>query len=121
MVHAPVIIDLDKAQDVSFDKYEWVIIGSPIYMEKVSEKVRSFCQENIAELLQRKTALFISCTTPEQVDEYFKKNFPQQLYETAQTKLNFGGELKQDRLNLYERKITDLVFKKQTKPQGGFR
>lgn len=115
--HESTIIALDKSLDINIDRYDWVIIGSPIYMGKIKKSSKHFCQKNIEKLLKKKVALFICCTTPEQSDEYFKKGFPPQLYKNAKIKLNFGGELRQDRLNVFERKITDMVFKVEAKKQ----
>ncbi|MCF1685599.1 flavodoxin domain-containing protein [Tetragenococcus halophilus] len=116
--HKTVVVDLDITYETSFDEYDWIIIGSPIYMGDTRKKVRTYCQENLAELLQQKVALFISCAISTQVDEYFKKGFPPQLYKNAKVSLNFGGELRRNQLNLYERKLTDMVLKKQAEPQG---
>lgn len=116
--HKTVVVDLAITRVTSFDEYDWIIIGSPIYMGNTRKKVRTYCQENLAELLQQKVALFISCTTPEQATEYFKKGFSSQLSTHAKVKLNFGGEIRRDRLNLIEKKITNMVAKEQSKSLG---
>lgn len=112
-----VITPIISKQNINIDEFDWIIIGSPVYMGTIKKSIKQFCQKNMMELMKKNIILFVSCTTPNQLEEYFENGFPKPIYENAKMKLNFGGEIRQDKLSFFERKITGMVSKVETKKQ----
>jgi len=122
--HESIISDIKNLQAVSKEGktseadlacFDWVIIGGSIYVGKIRKEVKCFCEQNLQELLAKKIALFICCTTPEEVNDYFKNNFPLQLLAHAFKTVNFGGELRQNKMGFFDKKLTALIFKLEPK------
>lgn len=109
------LMNLKKAGKIELESYDCVVIGGSIYIGKIQKEVRQFCEQNLQSLLQKKVALFICCTTPEQVDEFFGNNFQAPLLEHATERVNWGGELRHDKMSFFDKKITNMVSKLEPK------
>lgn len=107
--------DLTNSTIADVQNYDWVVIGSPIYIGKIRKEVKLFCKRNLHQLLTKNVVLFLSCTTPEQAADFFKSNFPVELLAHARECTNFGGELRRQKMGFFDKKITDLVAKSEPK------
>lgn len=96
-------VDIRKEKVPELQEYDLILIGSPIYMGKIQKDVKNFCDKRLEELLEKKIILFISCTTPSQVDDFFKNNFSTELLKNSLGQFNFGGELKVEKMSFLDK------------------
>lgn len=116
--HESKIVNLKNLDITDLQQYDWIIIGGSIYVGKIQKEVKLFCEQNLQALLAKNIILFICCTTPEQADDFFKSNFPAQLLEHSTEAVNFGGELRQDKMGFLDKKITAMVAKLEPREVG---
>lgn len=107
--------NLKNSGPIHLQEYDWIIVGGSVYMGKIQKEVKQFCMNNLQALLTKHIALFLCCTTPEQADDYFKNNFPPQLLGHAAQTVNFGGELRPDKMSFLDWTVTTLVSKLEPK------
>lgn len=112
------LVNLKKAGAADFQQYDWAIIGGSIYVGKIQKEVKLFCERNLKELLTKNIALFMCCTTPDQVNDFFKSNFSSKLLAHAIKTVNFGGDLRQEKMGFLDRKLTALVTKTEPMKTG---
>lgn len=111
-------MDLKSMGNADLEQYDWIVAGGSIYVGKLQKEVRAFCSRNLKTLLTKKTALFICCTAPEEADRFFKHNFPSPLLEHAVETVNFGGDLRPERMNFLDKKIAAAVSRLEPKKLG---
>lgn len=112
------LVNLKNAGATDFQQYDWVIIGGSIYVGKIQKEVKLFCERNLKALLTKNFSLFMCCTTPAQVNDFFKSNFPAELLAHSIKTVNFGGELRQEKMGFLDRKLTALVAKTEPMKTG---
>lgn len=105
------IIDLDKSPDPEITRFDVVVIGGSIYFGQIQKRIKSFCEDNSNLLLNKKTALFISCLTKEKEQEEFELAFPEELRKNNFAHGLLGGELIYSKLNLLEKIAIKFVGK----------
>lgn len=105
------LVNLKNARRTDFQQYDWVIIGGSIYAGKIQKEVKKFCEGNIESLLTKNIAVFMCCITAEQVNDFFIRNFPAELLAHAAQTVNFGGELRQEKMGFLFRKLTVMIEK----------
>lgn len=108
---------LDSNNQVELSGYDWIIMGSSVYMGKINKKMKIFSEKNTDKLIESNIALFVSCTTPEEVDKYLSEGFSTKVYNASKLNTNFGGKIQRDKLNFFERKLTDMISKTAEKSQ----
>ena len=87
------IINLATIQNEDINKYDLIIIGSPIRMGMIDKKVKEFMNKNVEILKNKKVAYFICCGFAENYKKYFEQNISKELLEKAITYDTFGGEM----------------------------
>lgn len=93
------IVDIkDKNSKIELSKFDTVIIGSSIYVGSVSKEIRTFCNDNIESLNQKKVGIFLCCAFSEQTDKYLSSNFPSSLLKSAKSISVFGGEARLEKM-----------------------
>ncbi len=102
-------VDIGKDTDVDVAKFDQVIMGGSVYMMKMSRQLKQFARQNAAVLAQKQLALFVCCMTPDSADSFMQECFPQEVYEAAKLRVNFGGALNAEKLNLLERTVTGVA------------
>lgn len=111
------LINISKNIEIDLSKYDKVIIGGPIYMGTMQNKITEFCNMNMKLLKSKKIALFAcSMFGGEKGDENMKKGFPSELKEVAVSIKLFGGELNIDRMKFMDKFITKVVKKAPLEP-----
>ena len=65
------IINLIAAQNEDIDKYDLIIIGSPIRMGMIDKRVKDFISKNFELLKNKKVAYFICCGFNENWKQYY--------------------------------------------------
>lgn len=107
------IVNLEKDEDVTLDKYDKIIIGSPIYAGAFNQSVKEFLTSHKDELVNKKVGLFVCCMSDEEkVKEDFKQNIPEEVLQSAVAKSNFGGAFMFSKMNFFERQIIKMIAKK---------
>ena len=101
------IFDVKDIKSVNLDDYDKLIFGGSIYVGQINKTLKEFCEKNIDKILKKEFALFI-CSKFEE-EKVFESNFPKVLLDNSISNEFFGGELKFDRLNLFEKMITKAV------------
>ena len=75
------IINLTAIQNEDINKYDLIIIGSPIRMGMIHKKVKEFINKNAEILKNKKVAYFICCGFAENYKQYFEQNISKELLE----------------------------------------
>lgn len=106
------VINLDEKAVKSVEKYKTVIIGSPIYMQKLDKKIVSFCTKNLKSLLKRNIVLFtVGMSTQEEADKHIKNSLPKELINHAVTSKHLGGRLNPGKGSFFIKTAVKLMMK----------
>jgi len=104
--------DLRKYGDKDMREYDWVVTGGSVYAGQVMKEAVRFCEQNASTLLTKNIALFVSCTTPDRAVKYMQNAFPAAVFSHATEKINFGGEIRPEKLSFLMRKAMELMSKR---------
>lgn len=105
------IINLTATQNKDINKYDLIIIGSPIRMGIIDKKVKDFISKNSKSLKNKKVAYFICCGFSENWKQYYEQNFPKELLDNAITYDSFGGEMNLEKQKGFDKFIVKMVSK----------
>ncbi len=107
------VVNLKKAKIVNIEAYDRVIIGSSIYVGGPLKYIRKYCAGNEQKLLNKDLFLYFlgASKNYEEVEKGLKKTIPQKLIEHAKAISFFGGEIRFDKLNFFERVIMKKIKK----------
>lgn len=110
------IIDLDKSFCNNVHAYDKVLIGSYIRVGKISKSIKKFIIENEKILTKKDVGIFLSCAAKddEAVDNYFKENLPENIYNSARIKCSLGGEVDPEHFKGFEKMIIKMISKTDT-------
>lgn len=112
------LIDLDLEPEPDLSAFEEVILGGPLYMGELPERIRTFCSEHEGELAARRVGLFLSglVDDPRQRQRELEKAYPEALRRRAIAMAFLGGGIVRKRPNLLERLLT-LFMVRATKSE----
>lgn len=102
-------------QNENINKYDLVIIGSPIRMGMIDKKIKKFLLNNMECLKSKKIAYFICCGFNENWKKYYEQNIPKDLLDRAIIYDTFGGELDIKKQKGFDKFITKIVSKSTDK------
>lgn len=105
------IINLTATQNEDINKYDLIIIGSPIRMGMIDKRVKDFISKNSKLLKNKKVAYFICCGFSENWKQYYEQNFPKELLDNAITYDSFGGEMNLEKQKGFDKFIVKMVSK----------
>lgn len=105
------IINLTATQNEDINKYDLIIIGSPIRMGMIHKKVKEFISKNIEILKNKKVAYFICCGFAENYNQYFEQNISKELLDKAVNYDTFGGEMILEKQKGFDKFIVKMVSK----------
>lgn len=105
------IINLIATQNEDINKYDLIIIGSPIRMGMIDKRVKDFISKNSKLLKNKKVAYFICCGFSENWKQYYEQNFPKELLDNAITYESFGGEMNSEKQKGFDKFIVKMVSK----------
>jgi len=108
------VIDLVK-DNPDISSYDLIIIGSSIRMGMMQASVKKFIKENKELLKTKKTAYYICCAFPENTEENFKRNIPNELLEKAITYDCFGGTMDLSKQKGFDKFVVNMISKS---PEG---
>ncbi len=100
---------LNQHEDI--DKYDLIIIGTPIRMGMIDKKIKKFLISNIETLKSKKVAYFICCGFSENWKNYYKQNIPKDLLDNAIIYDTFGGEIDMKNQKGLDKFIVKMVSK----------
>ncbi|MGL5692637.1 MAG: flavodoxin domain-containing protein [Peptostreptococcaceae bacterium] len=107
------VINVNNIKNTSLNKYENIIIGSPVYAGMFNKEIKEFIENNKDELINKKIGLFMCCmSNGEKINEQFEANLPKEILNNAVIKENFGGEFNFSKMNFLERSIVKMIAKK---------
>lgn len=98
-------------QNEDINKYDLIIIGSPIRMGMIDKRVKDFISKNFNLLKNKKVAYFICCGFNENWKQYYEQNFPKELIDNAITYDTFGGEMNLEKQKGFDKFIVKMVNK----------
>lgn len=104
------LVDIRRTRELSFEEYDSVVVGGPIYAGKVMGIVPAFCEKNREKLLARTVGLFVCClyggeTALSELDEAF----PPWLNAHAVIRRPVGGAIEFSRLKPIDRYLARKV------------
>lgn len=106
------VVRLDEKAVTDLQKYKTVIIGSPIYMQKLDKKIISFCTKNLKSLLKKNVVLFtVGMSTQEEADKHIKNSLPKELIKHAVVSKHLGGRLNPGKGPFFIRTAVKLMMK----------
>ena len=105
------LIDINAAAQIDISLYDSIIIGSSVYVGKVSKKLRKFCEDNLAALTKKRIGIFLCCALADQADEFFTDNFPPALLDGAVIKKVFGSDARLEKMSFLDKTMIKLVTK----------
>ena len=110
------LFSLKKNARHDISGFEMAILGSSIYAGQASGKMKTFCKENEAVLLQKKIALFVCGMHPKQEEreKELKDAYSEALHEKADATGFLGGAFLFERMNFFERFIIKKIAKTNT-------
>lgn len=98
-------------QNEDINKYDLIVIGTPIRMGMIDKKIKNFLVKNMECLKSKKVAYFICCGFSENWKRYYEQNIPKDLLDTAITYDTFGGEMDIQKQKGFDKFITKMVSK----------
>ena len=98
-------------QDEDINRYDLIIIGTPIRMGMIDKKIKKLLISNIENLKSKKVAYFICCGFNENWKSYYEQNIPKDLLDTAIIYDTFGGEMDIQKQKGFDKFITKMVSK----------
>lgn len=104
-------INLTVAQNEDINKYDLIIIGTPIRMGMIHKKVKEFINKNTEILKSKKVAYFICCGFAESYKQYFEQNISKELLEKAIIYDTFGGKMILEKQKGFDKFIVKMVSK----------
>ena len=97
---------------VNLSEYDSIILGTSIYMGKSRKQMKTFIQNNLPTLLQKRIGLFLSCLQDENdsVSRQFQIAFPKELRDHALCLAALGGVVDRNRLSKFDGLIMRMVI-----------
>ena len=104
------IINLKEKSDVNLD-CDVLIIGSSVYMGKIRKEVDNFLKKYKNTLIEKRFALFVCGVNIIEGIDQVNKVFPSEILNHSIATGFLGGEFNLDKMNFFERKISQFIFK----------
>ncbi|HOA90397.1 MAG: flavodoxin domain-containing protein [Bacillota bacterium] len=84
------LLNAAEGLEVSLDKYDVVVLGSPVYVGQLLKPMKRFLEEHRTALQEKKLGLFVLCGFEERAMEIMEQTFPKELTSIAACKGYFG-------------------------------
>ena len=106
--HEVTLCDLDKEQPdpAAFD---YAVVGGSIRINKAHKALRRYLEKYEQALVKVPHTLFLCCAFAEYLDHYFGVAFPQELRESAEEEVYFGGDLSLSRQRGLDKLLTRMI------------
>ena len=104
------LVNVETDKITNLNDFGTIIIGSSVHAGMINKKIKSFIDQNLDILLQKKLGLFLCCMFDgEKALEQFQNAFPESIRNKATAHGLFGGELNFEKMNLFEKAIVKKV------------
>ena len=109
------LCNLNRRESIpDLNVYDSLIVGGSIHYGKVQNVIAGFCKNNRSLLVGKRLGLFVNCLySGEKAQQQLDKAFPESLARHALVREYFGGELEEDKINLWERLITRQIVRSE--------
>jgi menaquinone-dependent protoporphyrinogen oxidase len=106
------LTDLRRAGRLSPEAFDLVLLGSPVYAGALPAAVTRFCERHRAGLLRVPVGLFICCLYEgEKAHAQLDSAFPEWLSLHAFGRWALGGEIRLERLRLFDRLLVRALVR----------
>ena len=99
-------------QDEDINKYDLIVVGTPIRMGMIDKKIKKFLISNSETLKLKKVAYFICCGFNKNWKSYYEQNIPKNLLDSAIIYDTFGGEMDIQKQKGFDKLVIKMVSKK---------
>ena len=106
--HTVTLADLEKTAPVPGD-FDYIVLGGPIRMGKAHKALRSYLAGFDEALCKIPHTLFLCCSIPHQFEHYLECTFSDELRESAEDALYFGGELNLSKQRGFDKLIVRMI------------
>jgi menaquinone-dependent protoporphyrinogen oxidase len=110
-INGAVIHDLKQSGGPDLAAFDCIIIGTSVYAGMIRKEAKTFAWQNANVLREKKLGLFLSGMGESGEKEYFEKNFPPNLLQSAKAANFLGGVFDPKKANFIERLIMKIVTK----------
>ncbi len=103
------LINLKTTKTIDLSRFDTVIIGGSIHAGQMQRRVKSFCKQHLADLLQKRIGLFMCGMNEPEFENEFTNAFPEPLRKHAISSKCVGGEFVFEKMNFLEKLIVKKV------------
>jgi menaquinone-dependent protoporphyrinogen oxidase len=103
------LFNLKQNKKVDLSSFEQVVIGGSIHAGQIQGSVKTFCRNNMVDLLQKRVALFICGMNKPEFETELSNAFPELLRKHAVSSMVVGGEFLFGKMNFIEKLIVRKV------------
>lgn len=103
------LFNLRQNKKVDLSSFEQVLVGGSIHAGQIQGCVKTFCNKNMVELLQKRVALFICGMNKPDFETELNNAFPELLRKHAVCSTVVGGEFLFGKMNFIEKLIVRKV------------
>ena len=103
------LVNLKTTKTVDLSLFDTVIIGGSIHAGQMQSRVKTFCKNNMVDLLRKRVGLFMVGMNEPQFETEFNNAFPELLRKHAITSKCVGGEFLFEKMNFIEKLIVKKV------------
>jgi len=107
------LINFAKTSTFDIKKFDYLILGTPIYAGNSTRAMKDFCKKNLALLQEKPHSLFVCGMEPsaEKQQTELENAFPLELWQSAVNKCFAGGEFLFEKMNFFEKFIIKRIAK----------
>jgi len=106
------LCNLEQTPTVDLTSYETIVVGGPIYAGRLHKRVKQFCRDQEARLLEKRLGLFVcGMEEGEGSNRQLSNNYSPALFERAIVKESFGGQFLFSNMGCFTRKMIKLMSK----------
>jgi menaquinone-dependent protoporphyrinogen oxidase len=103
----------------ALEGFDQIVVGGSIHIGKIQKEVTQFITAQQEILMQKRLGLFICCMAAgEEANAEIKSSFPDALLAHATAQASFGGCFNFDKMNWLERKMIQMIQKKESGGQA---
>lgn len=105
------LVDLNVNSPRNLIEYDNIILGGSIYIGKIQKQMKSFVEENLSLLLNKRVCVYICAAEKnEKLEKELTDAFPEALLTKALFRDRVGESIDFNRLNFFNRMITKKVM-----------
>ena len=104
-------IPIARAESTCLLKYDFVIIAGSIHYGHIQGDLKRFVHRNAKTLKEKNYGLYIMCMFEDKADEYLRKEFSQEIVDSAFITACFGGEVNPNEGNFITKKLIKANLK----------